>query len=451
MRKISIIILIGLISSNFYKNYSYEKVNPIDINKEGLGLLEKLQGHWVGTNEVLGMKFPWFSFDYRAISPSHIHGIFEGGTSGNLLTSFFVTNFKGKRTIMARNGGVLNGIYRSSYFVLDRVEHSKDEDYYRLVDAIGGEKLMYMELMFKKEELVWNVYTSQLGADSKPSKHMEFKAKRNSVLLAQKAAEQVGFPQNKIAFDLSKGFNTTQLYGNLERKTATFLSKSSHLDVYDLAKKAQDVITIADYPFLSTLHMKLIKNPAHKKVKTFIYLSSEPLADKVGFKSMEAFNSVLLFPELNPTVSEFRFTYLHPGDYFITIISDTDENGEVSMNDIVLPSQLITILPEENKEMVIAVEKGVVQKEHINDFIKPISFEEDVEVIIQNMCLFCHSGDLPSGGLDLSTKENIKKAIEENGLLYRINNMDNPMPPEGLLDGEYRTTIENWQKTGFND
>ena len=65
-------------------------VNPVNINIDGFGLLEKMQGHWVGQNTVIGNDNPWFAFDYRAISPSQIHGIFEGGTMGNLLTSFFI-------------------------------------------------------------------------------------------------------------------------------------------------------------------------------------------------------------------------------------------------------------------------------------------------------------------------------------------------------------------------
>ena len=127
------------------------EVNPVDITNDGFDFMEKMQGHWVGTNKVIADEYDWFGWDYRAISPSHIHGIHEGGTLGNLFTSFFVTNYKGQRTIMARNGGLLNGIYRTSYFVMDKVENRNSEGkYYRLVDAVGGDAIMYMELRFKK-------------------------------------------------------------------------------------------------------------------------------------------------------------------------------------------------------------------------------------------------------------------------------------------------------------
>jgi len=67
---------------------------------------------------------------------------------------------------MARNGGILNGIYRTSYFVLDLVEKRKNkqgraETYYRLVDAYGGKDIMYMELTFSGKSIAFNAYTSR--------------------------------------------------------------------------------------------------------------------------------------------------------------------------------------------------------------------------------------------------------------------------------------------------
>lgn len=67
-----------------------------------------MQGHWVESLVIMKQKFDWFAFDYRAISPPHVHGIYEGGTMGNLMTSFFITEFNGIKTLMPRNGGLLN-------------------------------------------------------------------------------------------------------------------------------------------------------------------------------------------------------------------------------------------------------------------------------------------------------------------------------------------------------
>ena len=130
------------------QKFTPPEIVPVDINKRGFEMLEYMQGHWVGSMNLMGTDFDWMAFDYRPIAPSHIHGIFEGRSMGNLFTSFFVAKYKGKRTIMARNGGILNGIYRTSYFVLDQVKYGRQYGYYRLVDAYGGQGIMWMELTF---------------------------------------------------------------------------------------------------------------------------------------------------------------------------------------------------------------------------------------------------------------------------------------------------------------
>ncbi|MEM8680088.1 MAG: c-type cytochrome domain-containing protein [Planctomycetota bacterium] len=177
-----------------YRPFTPPSIQPVDVNQRGFELLESMQGHWVGAMRLMGQDYDWMAFDYRAIAPSHVHGIFEGGTIGNLFTSFFVTDFEGTRTIMARNGGMLNGIYRTSYFVLDHVESGDDGTMYRLVDAYGGEGIMFMELTFHGDTLEFNSYTSRFGL-TEPKLHMAFKAQRRHPELAAAAAAPGGFAE----------------------------------------------------------------------------------------------------------------------------------------------------------------------------------------------------------------------------------------------------------------
>lgn len=254
-------------------------VVPIDISDQGFDLLENMQGHWVGINRVIADDYPWFAFDYRAISPSQIQGIFEGGTQGNLLTSFFVTDFKGTRTIMARNGGLLNGIYRTSYFVLDSVSYSNTDAFYRLVDAEGGRRTMSMELRFTQDSLNWNAYTSRLGLNPVATRHMTFKAVRNNISLAETAAAEVDFPQNIVEIDFSNGFMTEWLQAAEGGKSATFLAQSETKDVYELAFDAGDPYPIQDHPYLATMELNLEKEDLIADTDILIYLSQEPLTD----------------------------------------------------------------------------------------------------------------------------------------------------------------------------
>ena len=99
----------------------------------GYQLLSDLNGHWIGSNQTPFGDFDWFAFDFRPISPSHIHSIYEGGTNSNIINSVFIADFEGRQQIMARNGGWLSSVYRASYFVLDQAEINNNSSYYRLV------------------------------------------------------------------------------------------------------------------------------------------------------------------------------------------------------------------------------------------------------------------------------------------------------------------------------
>lgn len=332
------------------------EVIPTNINTDGFDFLEKMQGHWVGSNRVIADDYPWFGWDYRAISKSHIHGIHEGGSLGNLFTSFFVTNYKGTRTIMARNGGLLSGIYRTSYFVLDKVENRNTEGkYYRFVDAIGSKNIMYFELRFKNDSLYFNSYTSNLG-NRIPSRHMTFKGKKMHIELAQTAANATNFPQNIIdtGLDFKNGFKPENLYveqGGESAKSATFLAQQTNNNVYELAPQSGDPYQITNHPRLGTLTVNLTRSSQISETELLVYLSRDPLTDANGYltTNMNAYNTLLHFPSLENKENDFLFTYLHPGEYYLTVIADKNDDGSPNQGDILSISKKVTILPLENK------------------------------------------------------------------------------------------------------
>ncbi len=337
------------------------EVNPVDINQNtnGFNLLERIQGQWIGSNRVIADDFDFFAWDYRANSPSQVHGIFEGGSLGNLLTSFFVTDFKNKRTIMARNGGLLNGIYRSSYFVLDSVRTDANGDYYRLVDAVGGSGTMYMELRFKQDSLYWNAYTSRLGTVIPPTRHMTFKGRLNDIELAQTAANTVGFPQNTPAWDFSEGFMEEYLYlnpGDTAPVSATFLAQGQdNSDLIGLAQESGDPYTIEQHPYLATLQLDVARNPAIENKTLFINLSKESYTDELGYfvSDLEVYDTTLLFSELSQNENSLFLTYLHPGTYYINITADANEDGFISEGDITHSQRIITITAEGQQQITI--------------------------------------------------------------------------------------------------
>lgn len=329
-------------------------IKPWDITKSGFGFLEKIQGYWVGKNRVIADDFEWFGWDFRPISASHVFGIFEGGSMGNLLNSFFVTKFKETRTIMARNGGVLNGIYRSSYFVLDSVRISGTDQYYRFVDANGGDVVMSMELRFVSDSLYFNAYTSGLGR-LPAARHMTYKAKRKILTLANTAGSAVGFPKDEIAWDFSTGFVPAHLNGSTTPKSATYLAQSTtNEDVFKLSTESGDPFTIASHPYLGLLNVKTERDTTLRKLTQFMYVSEQPLVDASGNRfSAEAFDRVLRFPELTNDESSFLFTYMHPGDYYVTVVIDVNQDGFISAGDVSNESFKTTVNPENLTDITV--------------------------------------------------------------------------------------------------
>ena len=329
------------------------EVIPVDINSDGFDFMEKMQGHWVGNNLVINEEYPFFAWDYRAISPAHTFGIHEGGSAGNLLTSFFVTNYKGKRTIMARNGGLLNGIYRTSYFVMDKVENRANGRYYRLVDAIGGDGIMYMELRFPNntDSIYFNSYTSGLG-NRLPNRHMTFKGKKRHLELAQNAAFTTGYPQNTVdtGLDFVEGFNQDYLYvkeGLTEANSATFLAVQETNNIFDLAPQSGDPYIITDHPRLGYLQIDINRGTMAADQTLLLFLSRDPFTDENGYFTLnfEAYDTALHYPILTEGEDQFLMTYLHPGTYYVTVVADVNGDFSISEGDITHAQQMITIDP----------------------------------------------------------------------------------------------------------
>lgn len=345
------------------EEYTFDppEITPVNINEQGFEFFTQMQGHWVGKLNLMGQDMPWFAFDYRPISNAYIHGIFEGGTIGNLMTSFYLAEYKGIKTIMARNGGVLNGIYRMSYFILDQVKISENESYYRFVDAYGGKQIMWMELKFKGEDLEFNSYTSRMGMLPKPKKHMLFKGKKTSLALSNQAAKTVGFPKKIVEDYYPEGLPMPVWDKKYPVVTSqSYMWEDLSADLVTLGKWAYDPIRIDEMPHLAQLKLKFNRTKLSKNKKIQVYLSRVPLTDdngkfimENGYIQMDLMNEVLLFPEIGKKVDEFTLTYLHPGDYYVTTFIDEDGNLTASKGDISTKSIKITVEPESEGELNI--------------------------------------------------------------------------------------------------
>ena len=75
------------------------------------------------------------------------------------------------------------------------------------------------------------------------------------------------------------------------------------------------------------------------------------LRARQGYIQQEIFDTVLLFPEIFKDSSEFTFTYLHPGEYYLTVVADLDEDQFPGAGDLVSHSRKITVEPGAHPEV----------------------------------------------------------------------------------------------------
>ncbi len=332
------------------------ELNPVAL-EDGFDIFEKLQGHWTGKLNIMGAKYEWFAYDFQPVSDAHLFGIYEGGTMGNIMTSFFVGQINGQKVILARNGGILKNTYRMSYFILDEVKRTGEKTYYRFSDAIGGRDIMWMELEFSKKEMHFKSYTSRFGLNGRPKLHMDFQGK-NRYKKDKKIYKN--FPSKEVEIDLGEGWPTPE-WGSTynEITSASYIFQSEEKDWDALALKANDPMPREKLKGLSRLKVFLDEHNSNNK-NTIIYLSEKSLTDKNGqllteykYLKNELTESILHFPEVKFPQNSFTFDHLHPGKYFLTAVVDRDENQFATEGDMASESFFLEVLP--GKETVIQV------------------------------------------------------------------------------------------------
>lgn len=78
-----------------------------------------------------------------------------------------------------------------------------------------------------------------------------------------------------------------------------------------------------------------------------------------------------------------------------------------------------------------------------------VTWTMDIQPMLQEQCVSCHSGSSPSGGKDLSTYANVKLYL--GGAVSRMNKpLGDPliMPPSGPLTSCTLTKLDAWVAAG---
>ena len=342
MKSLCIFLTIFLtLSLSCDKDDSIRQTNEFGIT--GFQLLTDLTGHWVGSNETAFGNFDWFAFDFRPISASHLHSIYEGGTGQNIITSIFIADFQGKQKVMVRNGGWLGGQYRATYFVLDRAEESNGVKSYRLVDAVGGENRSYMEFRFENGEMKFDAYKDNSGSLDEPIHHMGFTGTNLNPTYSDAAIELFDYPQAVSEVNLESAFVNL-----LDPDSALFLEEDA------------DPFPKSDHGHVSDLKMNFTKATTIATEKMLLYISTEPLIDENGVVDLNNVNEkVVRTIDVQPSELSYTTTYLHPDKYYITAFADLDGNFYPSSGDVSNASVVVEVLPESISEIEVVVDLSI--------------------------------------------------------------------------------------------
>lgn len=293
----------------------------------GYSLLEELPGHWIGNNETPFGGFDWFAFDFRPISSSHVHSIYEGATNQTIINSFFIADFDGQLRILGRNGGWLGPQYRATYFVMDKAEIESDRKYYRLVDAVGGVKRSYMEFTFENGNFDFKAYKDNSGALDEPILHMHFVGQNINPSYSENAISNFSYPQMESEKNFNDGFTNL-----IDNDSALYLDESS------------DPFPRSEHTYLSTLNINFSRKGNALDKKLLFYISKESLVSELGEVNLTNIDKTVIRTITIQDIENFyKADYLHPDTYYLTAFADIDGNFYPSENDISSESIIVEV------------------------------------------------------------------------------------------------------------
>ena len=147
----------------------------------------------------------------------------------------------------------------------------------------------------------------------------------------------------------------------IPQTSSSYLWVDSEKSIEELGKLAKDPYPINKMPHLAKLTVSIDRNETIRDKPLLIYLSSQPLTQKngkfitqYGYLKEDVGNSILMFPEITGDTSDFTFTYLHPGNYFLTVIADMNGDSMPTPGDIASPSTRITVQPKSNSTVKVS-------------------------------------------------------------------------------------------------
>ncbi|MBN4082115.1 hypothetical protein JYT21_00265 [bacterium AH-315-B15] len=285
---------------------------------KGYGILNELPGIWNGpvTSATPLGAYPEWIVDFRPNSSSQISAKNELDSLNDIFMSFFVGYHDGEYKIGFRNGGGFAGQVRSAYMFVDSVFESSSEKFYRFIDPISGGQRVDTDITFRNDSIIMHVHTNDNNTLSEPITHMIWSAERKDITSAAEAIAAFDYPQENLVYDMSTTFDGLT--------DAVFYTA------------ATDPWPEEDQPYLGVGEITVdIVNPADidPAKKVIIIVTTQPLFTGFVFNPAQLiYRSRYVFVgAADPT--GYDFNYMHPGDYYINAIYDSNGDYNFSSGD----------------------------------------------------------------------------------------------------------------------
>ncbi len=286
-------------------------------NVMGYTILNKLPGIWNGpvTSSTMLGSYPEWVVDMRPISAAQISSKNELDSLNDILLSFFIVKHNKQYKMAFRNGGGFAGMKRISYAVIDSVNETGTQSYYRFSDFAAGYKRTFTEVVFKGDSFLLTSYTNKYGNLSAPVIHMSWRAGIQDRTAAQPAITKFSFPKKELVKDFSTTFDG--------RADAVF---------YDLAS---DPYSEPNQPYLGKTTVNFSFGGGLTPVatnKVILIITTQPLL--TGFTpNLGNLKFRSRYVILNANQIKFDFVSMHPGSYYLFALYDKNGDGTFTSGD----------------------------------------------------------------------------------------------------------------------
>jgi hypothetical protein len=325
-------------------NNNNQVPEPIGPNTEvkGYGLLSKLPGIWSGnieSNTTLP-NFPDYTVDYRPVATAQVSAKNELDSLNDLFMSFFICRYNGKYQLTFRNGGSFSGMQRISYLVIDSVSETASVSFYRFKDFIKGINRTYADVTFRNDSLLMQVYTNKYNTLSSPVVHFKWYGGLKDKTAAQPAMNHFSFPKKELIKDLSTAF---------QNKNESIFYNAN-----------EDVYKETEQPYLGKTRVNVTYggslSPDPTK-KVFLIITTQPLFN--GFMPNLAnlkYRSRYII--LKGNTAGYLFNYMHPGNYYIYALYDSDGNMTFNSGDYISSNlnQAFSLAAKEEKTISVNID-----------------------------------------------------------------------------------------------